>query len=115
MKIFGRDPAVIAAALQALIALLGQQVFDLSAGQTALVYGVSVALLDLWVAYKTSETSLAVVQGLFKAGIACYLGFGGQISPETTSQILAAVSALFGAFQRTQGSPLAKGNLDLAT
>jgi len=114
MKIFGREPAVVAMFLQAAIALLGQQVFDLSTEQTALVYGVSVAILDTYVAYKTHATLLGVALGLTKAVIACYIGFGGDISPEATSQILAFVSAALGLFQRTQVTPLAQGNFNLA-
>lgn len=114
MKIFGREPAVWAALIQAALALLGQQVFGWDAGQTALAYGVSVAALDTYVAYATHATMLGVVVGLFKAGIACYVGFGGDFSPEASGQLLALVTAAVGAFHRTQVTPLERGNFDLA-
>lgn len=117
MRIFGREPAVWAALIQAALALLGQQVFHWDVAQVALAYGVSVGVLDTYVAWRAHQTMLGVVVGLFKAGIACYVGFGGHFSPEASAQLLALVTSVVGFVQRSATTPIpagSAGNFDLA-
>lgn len=111
MKLFGREPAAVVASIQAVLALgvsfgwfagIGLKGQD----DVALVVTVLSALAALYLAYVTSETLLAPVIELFKAALALGVIYGFNISTEQTGLAIAAITAVFAGFQRTQVSPL---------
>lgn len=111
MKIFGREPAVLVAAIQAVLTMavsFGWLEFIGLKGQddVAVVVVVVAALAALYLAYVTSETLLAPVVELFKALLALGAIYGFAITTEQTGMVIAVITALFAAFQRTQVSPL---------
>lgn len=111
MKIFGREPAAIVGAIQAVLALavsFGWLEFIGLKGQgdVALVVGVVTALSAVYLAYVTNETLLAPVIEVFKASLAMAAIYGLSITTEQTGLVIAALTALFAGYQRTQVSPL---------
>lgn len=112
MKIFGREPAAIVGAIQAVLVLavsFGWLDFIGLKGQgdVALVVGVLSALSAAYLAYVTSETLLAPVVEVFKAALALATIYGFAITTEQTGMVIALITAVFAAFQRTQVFPLA--------
>lgn len=108
-RILGFEPAVIGAALQGIIPLLvfvswwhisGEQLSLLSTGVAAVVAA--------YVALSTQHATLAVVLGVFQAGIAIATGFGAGISNEQQAAIIGGVGVFFGILNRTQTTPIAK-------
>lgn len=119
MKIFGREPAAIVAAIQALLVLavsfgwldgIGLKGQD----DVALVVAVVAAVGAVVLAYKTSETLLAPVVELFKAGLALAAIYGFALTTEQTGSVIAAITVVLALFQRTQVAPLPKGNFEVA-
>ena len=107
MKIFGREPAVIAGTVEAgLVLLLSFGLFNLTQDTIGLIMAVVTAALGLYVAYVTSETLLAAVLAFIKAALALSAVYGFSLSVEQTGALLAFVSVAFGFYQRTQTSPL---------
>jgi hypothetical protein len=111
MKLFGREPAAIVGAIQALLVLAVSFGWLDAVGlkgqdDVALVVGVLAALSALYLAYVTSETLLAPVIEVFKAALALGVIYGFAITTEQTGMVIAALTAVFAAFQRTQVSPL---------
>lgn len=111
MKIFGREPAAIVGMIQAVLALLVSfGLLDFVGIDTdadlAVVIGVVGALSALYLAYATSETLLAPVVEVIKAGLALGAIYGLNISDEKTGLLIAAVTAIFAAWQRGQVVPL---------
>lgn len=117
MKIFGREPAAIVGAIQAVLVLgvsFGwfQFIGLKGQGDVALVVGVLSALAAVYLAYVTSETLLAPVIEVFKAGLALAAIYGFAITTEQTGMVIAVITAVFAAFQRTQAAPLANPSFD---
>lgn len=113
MKLFGREPAAIVGAIQALLTLAVSFGWLEAIGldgqdDVAIVVGVVAALSALYLAYVTSETLLAPVIEVFKAALALGVIYGFALTTEQTGMAIAAITALFAAFQRTQVSPLNK-------
>ena len=106
MKIFGREPAVIAGTIEAgLVLLLSFGLFDLTQDTIGLIMAVVVAAMGLYVAYVTSETLLAGVLSFIKAALALSAVYGFSLTVEQTGALLAFVSVAIGFYQRTQTSP----------
>lgn len=105
MKIFGREPVVWVALIEAGIALAVATFWHLTGDQVSVVMAVVVAVFALVVAYATHETLLAVLVGLTKAVLALMIGFGLHISPDQIAAIIAFVSVAAGFFTRTQTAP----------
>lgn len=98
-QIFGREPAAIVAAIQAVLALLigfgTLEPIGLST-QTdlAVVMGVVGAVAALYLAYVTSETLLAPVVEVLKASLALGAIYGLAITAEETALLIATVTAI---------------------
>lgn len=106
MKLFGREPAVWVAFIEATIALvLALRWVHWTSDQTALVMAVVVAVFGVVTAYLTKDTMLGVLVGLTKALLALFIGFGLMLSPELTAAVIGFVVVVVGLFQRTQTSP----------
>ncbi len=112
MKLFGREPAAIVGAIQAVLALgvsFGWFEFIGLKGQTdvAIVVAVLAALSAAYLAYVTNETLLAPVIEVFKASLALAAIYGLALTTEQTGMAIAVITALIAGFQRTQVGPLA--------
>lgn len=114
MKLFGREPAVWVAFLQAVIILASATIFHWSDTQVGALALVVVAIGDTVVAYLTKATLLGVLIGLLKATVAAFATFGYNLDVNTVAALVATLTASLGLFQRTQTAPLEKGNFDLA-
>lgn len=111
VKIFGREPAATVAAIQAVLALLvGFRALDFIGirGQDdlAVVMVLVTAVSALYLSYVTSETLLAPVVEVTKAGLALGAIYGLNINAEQTALLIAAVTTLIGGWHRERVSPL---------
>lgn len=118
MKIFGREPAALVAALQSFLILAVSFGWLSGIGldgqdDIALVIGVVTAAGAVVLAYKTSETLLAPVIELFKAGLAFAAIYGFALTDAQTGSVIAAITTAIALFQRTQVAPLRDGNFDV--
>lgn len=116
--IFGREPAAVAALVQGVLALAVS--FGLLAGvgikgqvELAIVMGVVIAVLDVFVAYVTRATLLGVCVGLIKALIALGAVYGLTLTVEQTGALIAFLTVSLGLYQRTQTSPSPVPSFDL--
>lgn len=111
-QIFGREPAVIVAAIQAFLALLLSFGWLAPLGlstQTDLAALVTVlsAAAGVYLALGTTSTLLAPVLEFFKAALGLAAIYGFQLSVEQTGAAVAAISALFAVVLRDRTSPQA--------
>ena len=118
MRIFGREPAAVIAAIQALLVMAlafgWLQPIGLNTQDDIMVMvGVLNAAAAVFLAYKTSETLLAPVIELFKAVLAAFAIYGFHLTTDQTAAVIAAITMAFGLFQRTQVTPLVKGNFEV--
>jgi len=100
--ILGREPAVIAGAIKALIAVLCLTVFTgVSAdGQTA-INALAAAILGVVVAVQVSaEKALPLVVGLVEAGLYVAVAFGMNVTPDVQAALLVAVGAVVAVITR---------------
>ena len=103
MKIFGREPALIAALATSAIAMFSAFVLPLSIGQQGVLNAVVVAVLGLVTAVVLrSDGVSAAVLGLVKAVVAVGIAFGLAWSPETQAIAMSFAAAVTGMFIRTQ-------------
>lgn len=107
--IFGREPAFIAGFIAAALALLTGFGLDLSTEQVVLINAAVTALLGVYVAYVTHQTLLGVTVAATNAILALAIGFGANLSEEQTVAVVALVPFILGMWQRTQATPLLKG------
>lgn len=111
MKLFDREPAALVGAVQAVLALavsFGWLEFVGLKGQgdVALVVGVLSALAAVYLAYSTNESMLAPIIEVFKTSLALAAIYGLSITTEQTGMAIAAITAVFAFFQRSQVVPL---------
>lgn len=117
--IFGREPAVVVgfieAALAALMSFGALNFIGVNDAETlGLVMAVVSAVLGLYVAYVTRDTLLAYVITAFKSGTALAAVYGLDLSAQQSAMVIAAVTAGFSLYQRTQTSPVAPAQHSLA-
>jgi hypothetical protein len=105
-SIFGREPAIIVAVIQAAIVLLGSQLFDWTEDQILAVSVIVVVLGDAFVAWVTHDTLLGVAVGLIKALAACAAVFGVHLPADLVPQLIALATTVIALFQRTQTFPV---------
>lgn len=116
-QILGRDPAAILALVQAALTLLlsfGALAWAGLTTQTDLMVtlGVLNALSAVYLAWGTTETALAAVIELFKAGLSFAAIYGLSISVEQTALAIVLINAVATAFLRTQTSPMTHGSFE---
>lgn len=118
-RIFGHEPAVVAAAIQAVLAMavsfgwLAWAQIDTQA-ELGLTMGLVIAVLDVYVAAVTRRTLLALVVGLFKALIAFGSIYGFSLTLEQTGTVIAVLTALAGLWHQGQTEPLEFAEFDFA-
>jgi hypothetical protein len=102
-KIFGREPALIAAFVATLIQVLSALILPLTTEQQGLLNGAVALLLGLVVAAQVSlEKAVPAVIGLLQGLAAVGVAFGFDISANTVSAITAVIAAGAAMFIRTQ-------------
>lgn len=113
------EPVAIVAAVQALLVLFcsfGQLDFIglHTQGDVALLVVVLNCLAALYLAWSTHATVLAPLIELVKAALAFAVIYGFHITTEQTGMVIASITAIFAAFQRTQVTALTQGTFKLA-
>ncbi len=111
MKIFGREPSMVVGLIEsALVLLLTAGLLKFVGINSQVEVGILMAVvssaLGVYVAYVTSETLLAAVIGLIKAGVALGAVYKLDISADQTAALIAFVTMTISFWQRTQTSPL---------
>lgn len=101
-RIFGRDPALIATAVNGLIAFLGLTLFHWTGDTTGTITAVVAAVLAVYVAWGTIDTTTAALIQLLKAGVILAVTFGAHITADQTALAIIALEGVIGAFARTQ-------------
>jgi len=105
-RILGREPAAWAGLVQGLLALaLSLHLVGLTAENVGLIMACFTAAMGVYVAWATRDTMLGVIVALVNSSAALAIGYGLDLSTETTSATIAVVTVLVGFFQRTQTSP----------
>ena len=103
MKIFGREPAVVIAAIGATLTFLAAVgVPGLSAGAAAAVTSLVSAGI---IAATTRPVAPALFTGVVTAGVAVLVEYGMHVSDEVVGAASALVLALFALLTRAQVSP----------
>lgn len=115
-KIFGREPAVLAALVEALLALLIS--FNALAGigikgqdELMLTMAVVNGVVGLYVAYVTRDTLLGAAVALAKALIAFGAIYSLTLTTEQTGTLIAFLTLAIGFVQRTQTGPASRPSL----
>lgn len=115
VKIFGREPALVAAFLQSVLAMVVGLGVGLSPEQAALISAGGAAVFGAYAAYALKQNLLPTVVAAFQALVAVGVGFGlgdvlasrGFDASTLTGLATAVLTALLGLFLRTQADPKA--------
>ena len=107
VKLFGRDPALVSAALQALVAVFVAFKLGVSPEQGALISAATAAVVGGYAAYAIKQNILPAVVGIFQALAAVAVAYGLNLSPEQTGVLTAALVGVLGFWLRTQADPKA--------
>lgn len=105
MKIFGREPSALIGVIQAIILMLGVLV-HWSADQIGALALVVIVLGDVFLAWVTHATMLAVAIGLIKAVVAAMASFGLDLDAAQVGAFIGLSTAVLGFYQRTQTFPV---------
>lgn len=101
-RIFGRDPALIAALIEGLVLAATTFGLDWTSEQIVTVNAVVAVALSVYVAWGTYDTTTAALLQLLKAGLVLLAGFGVHVGPDRTAALVGLAVALTAAFSRTQ-------------
>ena len=107
--IFGREPALVAGFIKAMLVLVTAFWVIMTPEQIGLINGVVAAVLAVYVAYVTHQTLASGLLGLTDAAIALAVGYGAHLSPEQTGAVIAFVTIAIAMYNRTQVTPVAAG------
>lgn len=117
-KIFGREPAFIVGVVEATLAMLIS--FGALRGigidgpeALAVVMAVVSGGLGLYVAYVTKDTLLGATLAFLKASVTLGAFYGYAMTESQMASVVAVVSLLVGAYQRTQTGPAVLPSFDL--
>jgi hypothetical protein len=110
-----QEPAFLVGLIGAVLTLLLEfGVPGLSVETVGLIMAVVMALGGLYVAWKTTHVVLGALVALLNASIALASGYGFDLSQGQQAALIALVTVIVGAWQRTQVSPLAVGTFKAA-
>lgn len=110
VKLFGREPALVGAFLQAVLALvLGLGVIPGLDNTTAgLISAAGAAVFGTYVAFAVKQNLLPAIVAAFQALLAIGVGFGLDfLTTDLTGLITAVLAGALGIFLRTQADPKA--------
>ncbi|GAA0528910.1 hypothetical protein GCM10010172_06910 [Paractinoplanes ferrugineus] len=102
MKIFGREPALIAAFFAAVINLVAAFWVDLTADQQTYLNAVVAAVLGLIVAFTVGDGIQAAVLGFAQAALSLAVGFGLHMDATDQATLMSFAAIAVGMFVRTQ-------------
>jgi hypothetical protein len=106
-KVFGREPAVYIAVLEAALAFLVTFGLDgLSAEQSTNILAAAVALGGVLTAWATRDTLLAALGGAGKAILILGTSYGLNLSQEQVGLAVVVITSVAGVWLRTQTSPV---------
>lgn len=106
MKVFGREPAVYIAVLEAALAFLVTFGLDgLSAEQSTNILAVAVAAGGVLTAWTTKDKLLGALSGAGRALLVLGTSYGLNLSQEQVGLAVVVISAVAGVWLRTQTSP----------
>lgn len=108
MRIFGREPALIIAAISGALSLLVSFQFGLSGEQAGALVAVVSAVFAAATATITRPIAPSAFTGLVAAAVALLAAYGLEVSAETVGALNALVLAVLGLVTRGQVSPSAK-------
>lgn len=95
MRIFGREPALWAGLLSALIQLVSAFIFPLSDEQQGVLNALTVAILGVITAFAvSSERGVPALLGAIKAVLAVGLSFGLHLTPMNQAVIMTFAAAV---------------------
>lgn len=108
VKIFGREPALVAAFLQAVLAVLvGYGIVPgLDNEAAGLVTAAGAAVFGAYAAYAVKESLLPALVAAFQALLAVAVAFGLDVPADKAALLTAGVSTLLGLYLRTQATPV---------
>jgi hypothetical protein len=114
VKIFGREPAVWLALIAAALKLVGAFWVGLGPDQQAWINAVLAAAMGLAIAFIVHDGVVAAVLGLAQAILSLAVGYGLDWSADQQAVVMAFVTMVAGAFDRTQvtapvGPPQSEG------
>jgi uncharacterized membrane protein YvlD (DUF360 family) len=103
VPVFGREPAVVLAAVAGLIQVVSAFVLPLTLVQQGVLNAIVVAAIGVWTAAKVAQDQLLpAVVGFVQAGLSLALAFGVSMTPENQSVLMGAVATALALFVRTQ-------------
>ena len=105
MRVFGREPALIIAAISAGLSLLVTFNFGLSAEQAGAIVAVISAVFAASTAAITRPIAPSAFTGLVAAVAALLAAYGLELSPEKIGALNAAVLAVLALLTRVQVTP----------
>lgn len=106
MKVFGREPAVYIAVVEAVLAFLVTFGFSgLTAEESTNILAVAIAIGGVLAAMTTRNTLLAALSGVARAVLVLSVSYGLNLSQEQVGLTVVIVSTISGIWLRTQTSP----------
>lgn len=102
IKIFGREPAAILAAVAVVVKLLSAYVFHATVTQQATVNTVAACAVALVIAVAAHDALGAAVFNLAQAALAAAVGFGLRMDADHQAMWLSLVTVAIGLWSRTQ-------------
>ncbi|GAA3957679.1 hypothetical protein GCM10023085_45220 [Actinomadura viridis] len=105
MKIFGYEPAVIAYAVNAAVALLVAYGLDLSQDQVSAVSVINTAILAAVAAAMTRPVVVSTITGAAATVLAAVAAFGLELSTEQIGATVTALSIVLALLLRQNVSP----------
>lgn len=112
MKIFGYEPAVLLAGLNAAVALLVSFGLPLSSTQANAITVIATAGIGIWIALLTKPVAPTAVATLVGTALTALGAFHAHLSDTQVSSVVAVVSIVLGLLLRANVSPapaLARG------
>jgi hypothetical protein len=110
VKLFGKEPALVAAFLSAILSLaLGLGVVPgLTTSTAGLITAAGAAVFGAYAAFAVKQNLLPAIVAAFQALVAVGFGFGLDfLTPELTGLLTSVLVGALGLFLRTQATPVA--------
>ncbi|QWY82299.1 membrane protein [Gordonia phage Phishy] len=103
--IFGREPAMISAAIMAIIGIVSGFVLPISTTTQALIQTLVGAVLALWVLIAVRENIVPGILAVVQAALPLVVVAGADLSTDEQGQIYAAAAILLALLARTNLTP----------
>ena len=107
VKLFGKEPALVAALLQAVVSVFVTFKLGVSPEQGAFVSAGVAALVGAYTAYAVKQNLLPAIVAAFQALVAIAVAYGLHLDAAETGVLTALLVAGLGLYLRTQADPKA--------